>query len=70
MLLPTKSAANRSFPITEMNIQILAEGIETSSERDFLLDQGISLMQGNLIAKPAFRSADQVDPAAYDVKRH
>lgn len=55
---------------TEMSIQVVAEGIETPAERDFLFDQGISLMQGYLFAKPAFRSAAQVDPSAYDVKRH
>ena len=40
----------------EMGIEVIAEGIETLGERDFLLDAGIGLMQGYLFAKPAFRS--------------
>ena len=40
----------------EMDIQVIAEGIETAGERDFLLDAGICLMQGYLFARPAFRS--------------
>ena len=39
----------------ELGIQVIAEGIETASERDFFLGEGVSLMQGFLFAKPAFR---------------
>lgn len=51
----------------ELNIQVVAEGIETLAERDFLHDAGIRLMQGYLFAKPAFRSMGVVDAAAYAV---
>ncbi len=51
----------------EMRIQIIAEGIETEAERDFLWDSGIELMQGYLFAKPAFRALARVPDAAWAV---
>jgi EAL domain-containing protein (putative c-di-GMP-specific phosphodiesterase class I) len=45
----------------ELGIQVIAEGIETAAERDFFLGEGVTLMQGFLFAKPAFRA---VAPAA------
>ncbi len=48
----------------EMDIKVIAEGIETAAERDFLRDAGIQLMQGYLFARPAFRALAQVDVAA------
>lgn len=38
----------------DLGIRVIAEGIETLGERDFLSAAGISLMQGYLFAKPAF----------------
>ncbi len=49
----------------EMQITVVAEGIETAGERDFLRDAGIRLMQGYLIAKPAFRAMAPISPAAF-----
>ncbi|EGI77507.1 EAL domain-containing protein [Hylemonella gracilis] len=49
----------------EMGIQLIAEGIETVAERDFLSDAGIRLMQGYLFARPAFRAIAPVDPGVY-----
>lgn len=34
------------------NIEVLAEGVETTAERDYLMAQGISKMQGYLFGKP------------------
>jgi EAL domain-containing protein (putative c-di-GMP-specific phosphodiesterase class I) len=48
----------------EMRIEVIAEGIETPAERDFLLDAGIHLMQGYLFAKPAFKSVATLAPTA------
>ena len=45
----------------EMEIQVIAEGIETAAERDFFLGEGVTLMQGYLFARPAFRA---LTPAA------
>ena len=48
----------------DMDIQVIAEGIETPSERDYLRDIGITLMQGYLFAKPAFKALAQAAPAS------
>lgn len=48
----------------DMGIQIIAEGIETLGERDFLHDAGIHLMQGYLFAKPAFKVVAPLNESA------
>ncbi len=40
----------------ELGIQIVAEGVETPGERDFFLGEGVTLMQGYLFGRPAFRA--------------
>ena len=45
----------------ELNVTVLAEGIETIAERNYLFDQGIKLMQGYLFARPAFKSVGIVN---------
>jgi EAL domain-containing protein (putative c-di-GMP-specific phosphodiesterase class I) len=49
-----------------LNVQVLAEGIETKAERNFLRDAGIDLMQGYLFCKPAFRAEGVIDSSAWD----
>jgi EAL domain-containing protein (putative c-di-GMP-specific phosphodiesterase class I) len=49
-----------------LNVRVLAEGIETKAERDFLRDAGIGLMQGYLFCKPAFRAIGVIDPSAWE----
>lgn len=49
----------------QLGIKVLAEGIETKAERDFLLGSGISLLQGYLFCKPAFQAIGQIDPDAW-----
>lgn len=49
----------------QLNVTILAEGVETKPERDFLQQLGITLMQGYLFAKPAFQSAGFVHDDAW-----
>jgi EAL domain-containing protein (putative c-di-GMP-specific phosphodiesterase class I) len=39
----------------ELGILVIAEGVETAAERDFFQDEGVTLMQGYLFARPAFR---------------
>lgn len=51
----------------DLRIQVIAEGIETPGERDFLRDISIHLMQGYLFAKPAFRAIAEVPDSAYAV---
>lgn len=48
----------------ELDIKVIAEGIETIGERDCLRDAGIQLMQGFLFARPAFKALAAVDAAA------
>lgn len=45
----------------ELNIRVIAEGVETISERDTLRTLGIHLMQGYLFARPAFESLARVN---------
>lgn len=50
---------------TRLGIDILAEGIETRAERDFLVSAGIDLMQGYLFCKPAFKAIGTIDAQAW-----
>lgn len=45
----------------ELSIQVIAEGVETREECMTLLDEGVSLFQGYLFAKPAFESLPAVN---------
>ena len=40
----------------ELDIQVIAEGVETPAERDFFVHQGVTLMQGYLFGKPGLRA--------------
>jgi EAL domain-containing protein (putative c-di-GMP-specific phosphodiesterase class I) len=55
---PTSAAIVRMMAqlCAELNITLIAEGIETVEEYDALRDCGITLMQGYLLAKPAFET--------------
>ncbi|MFJ7566808.1 EAL domain-containing protein [Herminiimonas sp. NPDC097707] len=48
-----------------LNVRVLAEGIETSAERDFLYSAGIDLMQGYLFCKPAFQAIGIIEPSSW-----
>lgn len=49
----------------DMGILVIAEGVETPEERDFLHDAGIDLMQGYLFAKPSFMSVAQIQESVF-----
>jgi EAL domain-containing protein (putative c-di-GMP-specific phosphodiesterase class I) len=49
----------------ELGVTVLAEGIETPAERDFLRASGVNLMQGYLFAKPAFEALGKIPDAAW-----
>lgn len=49
----------------DLGVNVLAEGVETAAERDFLREQGVRLMQGYLFGKPAFRSIATIPEAAW-----
>lgn len=48
---------------TDLGIRVIAEGIETVGERDFLASEGITLMQGYLFARPAFKAMPPISHA-------
>ncbi|WP_153116788.1 EAL domain-containing protein [Rhodocyclus tenuis] len=50
----------------QLGIRVLAEGIETRAERDFLFASGVSLMQGYFFSKPAFGAIGEIDAAAWE----
>ncbi|HAT32223.1 MAG TPA: diguanylate phosphodiesterase [Janthinobacterium sp.] len=50
----------------ELGIRVLAEGIETRAERDFLIAVGIDLMQGYWFCKPVFQGLGSIPPAAWE----
>ncbi|MHA6572689.1 S6 modification regulatory phosphodiesterase RimA [Pseudomonas yamanorum] len=49
----------------QLGVTVIAEGIESAGERDFLADCGIFLMQGYWFAKPAFKALAEVSPDAW-----
>jgi EAL domain-containing protein (putative c-di-GMP-specific phosphodiesterase class I) len=49
----------------ELNVTVLAEGIETVDERDCLRDLGIDLMQGYLFCKPALMAIGVINPDSW-----
>ncbi|AZF08501.1 Sensory box/GGDEF family protein [Pseudomonas sp. R2-37-08W] len=49
----------------QLGVTVIAEGIESAGERDFLSDCGIFLMQGYWFAKPAFNALAKVSPRAW-----
>lgn len=48
-----------------LNIKVLAEGIETREERDFLSKAGIDLMQGYWFSKPVFKGLGEIPESAW-----
>ena len=48
---------------SDLGIRVIAEGVETAPERDFLSAAGVTLMQGYLFAKPAFKAMPVISNA-------
>ncbi|MFP5390960.1 MAG: EAL domain-containing protein [Gammaproteobacteria bacterium] len=48
-----------------LGVTVLAEGIETAAERDFLRAAGVRLMQGYLFCKPVFRGLGVIPEPAW-----
>ncbi|KAA8996145.1 EAL domain-containing protein [Affinibrenneria salicis] len=55
--------SNSISMLKELNVRILAEGIETEQEYGFLRRLGIDYAQGYYFARPGFESLPQVDQA-------
>ncbi|WNW12900.1 EAL domain-containing protein [Pseudomonas sp. DTU_2021_1001937_2_SI_NGA_ILE_001] len=49
----------------QLEITVIAEGIEHAEERDFLADCGIFLMQGYWFARPAFKALSEIRADAW-----
>lgn len=49
----------------DLDIKVLAEGIESKAERDCLHAIGIDLMQGYFFCKPAFQALGKINPEAW-----
>lgn len=49
----------------ELGIAVLAEGVESRAERDFLFDAGIDLMQGYYFCKPVFQGLGTIAPSLW-----
>jgi len=58
----TRQAAVRAlFSLAEdLGIDLIAEGVETQAELNFLRDLGVELYQGYLIAKPGFNQLPHI----------
>jgi EAL domain-containing protein (putative c-di-GMP-specific phosphodiesterase class I) len=50
---------------SELKIEVIAEGIETAGERDFLAHAGVRLMQGYFFSRPVFRGVGRVGDSAW-----
>jgi EAL domain-containing protein (putative c-di-GMP-specific phosphodiesterase class I) len=49
----------------KLDIKVLAEGIETKAERDFLVRSGVQYFQGYLFCKPAFQAIGRISDNAF-----
>jgi len=52
----------------KLGLKVVAEGVETSAQRDFLIDQGCELLQGYLFARP--ESIEKIVKRGGDAKLH
>ncbi|HEY1042833.1 MAG TPA: EAL domain-containing protein [Telluria sp.] len=50
----------------DLGVRVLAEGVETRAERDFLRSAGIELMQGYFFSKPVFQGIGVIDDALWE----
>lgn len=65
---PAKQAIVQGLLLTcrLLGAKIVAEGVETRAERDYLAGLGITLMQGYFFCKPAFRALGQMPESAWE----
>jgi EAL domain-containing protein (putative c-di-GMP-specific phosphodiesterase class I) len=54
----------------EIGIKVITEGVETTAEPDFFLHEGVTVMQGYLFAKPAFRASTSAASVAWASPPH
>lgn len=51
------------YTCRKLDIEVLAEGVETAEEYQWLASAGVDLFQGYYFARPAFEQLVEVDPA-------
>lgn len=51
----------------QLDIGVIAGGVETPAERDCLVDLGIRLMQGHLFAAPVFEDIARLAPSSFQL---
>jgi EAL domain-containing protein (putative c-di-GMP-specific phosphodiesterase class I) len=49
----------------ELDISVIAEGVETAAERDFFFHEGVTLMQGYLFSRPTFQGLGEITDGAW-----
>ena len=54
------------YTCRQLGVMVLAEGVETAAERDFLVACGVNLFQGYFFCKPAFEAVGTIDPRAFE----
>lgn len=54
----------------ELNMQVIAEGIESYEEFSLLFDLGIDLFQGYYFARPAFEALAEIPAAVFSLNRN
>lgn len=65
---PVKQAIVKGMLLTSrlIDTQVVAEGVETKAEKDYLAGLGIYLMQGYHFCKPVFQGLGNIAPQAWD----
>lgn len=65
---PPKQAIVKGMMVISslIGIRVIAEGVETRAEKDYLLSLGIHLMQGYYFCKPVFRGLGTIAPQAWE----
>lgn len=65
---PAKQAIVKGMLLTSRLIDtlVVAEGVETKAEKDYLASLGIHLMQGYYFCKPVFRGLGSIDPQIWE----
>jgi EAL domain-containing protein (putative c-di-GMP-specific phosphodiesterase class I) len=65
---PARQAIVKGLLLTSrlINTQVVAEGVETKEERDYLASIGLELMQGYFFCRPAFQALGVIPDSAWE----
>lgn len=64
---PARQAIVQGLILTSRLIgsRLIAEGVETRAEKNYLANLGVELMQGYYFCKPAFKALGEIDPRVW-----